>query len=230
MALEKARITNDVTGEPVWVMFNPEDYTVNKDNNFAQIAVPGLSAPILQFVNGNMGTLDMELFFDTVEEHREGAKLINAAGDDVRRLTRQITDLMVIDSATHAPPRLLFTWGTLSFCCVLARVNQRFTMFLPDGTPVRATLQVTFNEYTPAAAEAREIKRETADYSKQYEVGQSQTLSGIAAHVYGNPTLWRPIALHNGIDRPRALTPGVLLLIPQLPYRDPATGEVYQAP
>lgn len=50
-------------------MFNPEEYTINKDNNFAAQNVPGLSGPILQFVHGNMRTLEMELFFDTYEKN-----------------------------------------------------------------------------------------------------------------------------------------------------------------
>ena len=32
----------------------------------------------------------------------------------------------------------MFTWGTLSFTCVLARASQRYIMFQPDGVPVRA--------------------------------------------------------------------------------------------
>ena len=37
---------------------------------------------------------------------------------------------------------------------------------------------------------------------------------------------WRPIAIHNGIDDPRALDIGQRLEIPRLPFRDPETGEV----
>src|ERR1700730_3291007 len=106
MALEKAQITNTVTGEVVPVMFNPEEYTTNRDINYAQTAVPGLSAPIIQFVNGNMQTLDMELFLDTYESHKEGSRVLNQAGDDVRKLTTKITDLMNIDATIHAPPVL----------------------------------------------------------------------------------------------------------------------------
>ena len=54
-------------------MFNPEEYTLNKDNNFASQAVPGLSGPLLQFVHGNMRTLEMELFFDTYLSHSTGS-------------------------------------------------------------------------------------------------------------------------------------------------------------
>jgi nucleoid-associated protein YgaU len=225
--LEKAVITNTVSGDRVPVLFNPEEYTVNRDINYAQAAVPGLSAPILQFVHGNMQTLEMELLVDTYEAHREGSRQLNQAGEDVRRLTRQITDLMNIDPATHAPPVLLFTWASLAFTCVLARASQRFIMFRPDGAPVRARLQVTFNEFRNVDLEAKEVKRETADYSKLHTVVQGETLSTVAWRTYGNPALWRPIAIRNDIDDPRSLPVGLRLLVPQLPFRNPETGEVH---
>jgi hypothetical protein len=219
--LEKAIITKihppAPADENIPVMFNPEEYTVNKDMNYAQTGVPGLSAPIIQFVHGNMGTLEMELFLDTYEEHQ-----------DVRNLTRKITDLMNIEPTTHAPPVLLFTWASLSFTCVLARASQRFIMFLPDGTPVRARLQVTFNEFNNVDLEAKVVKRETADFSELYVVSQGETLSAIAGRTYGNPALWRPIAVRNSVDNPRALPVGLRLLVPQLPFSDPETGEVIQ--
>lgn len=224
MALEKALITNTINGQRIPVLFNPEEYTVSRDNNFAQMAIPGRRGPLLQFVNGNMQTLEMELLVDSYEAYSGR----NQAGDDVRILTRQITDLMNIDPSTHAPPVLLFAWGSLAFTCVLARASQRFIMFLPDGTPVRARLQVSFNEFINAELEAKEIKRETADYSHLHVVHEGETISGIAAAVYQNPTLWRPIAIANDLDDPRTLPIGSQLLIPQLPFRDPITGEVMQ--
>jgi nucleoid-associated protein YgaU len=229
MALEKATITNTVSGEVIPVMFNPEEYTVNKDNNFAQSAIPGLSAPLIQFVSGNMQTLEMELFLDTYEQHSANNAVLNNAGADVRELTSKITNLLDIDPATHAPPVVLFVWGSLFFTCVLARASQRFSMFLADGTPVRANLQVTFNEFRNVDLEAKEIKRETSDYSKSYVVHEGETLSSIAAKEYGTAKLWRPIALRNDIDKPGELVIGQRLIVPRLPYRDPNNGEVYSS-
>jgi hypothetical protein len=227
VALEKAIITNTVTGERVPVMFNPEEYTVNRDINYAHTAIPGLSAPVLQFVSGNMQTLEMELFLDSYEEHRAGDRVLNQAQSDVRVLVRRLTDLMNIAPSTHAPPVLLFTWASLSFTCVLARTSQRFVMFLPDGTPVRARLQVAFNEFRNVEMEAREVKRETPDFTRRHVAGQGETLSSIAAHAYGDARLWRVIAIANGIDRPRPLETGARLVLPSLPYRDPDSGRVY---
>jgi LysM repeat protein len=224
MALEKAILTNTVSNDQIPVLFNPEEYTINRENNFAQMAIPGLRAPLLQFVAGNMQTLEMELLVDSHEAHRN----YNEAGQDVRTLTRKITDLMNIDPTTHAPPVLLFSWGSLTFKCVLARASQRFIMFLADGTPVRARLQVTFNEFVNAELEAKETKRETVDYSHLHTVAQGETLSSIATKVYQNPAMWRPIAINNKLDHPGQIAVGQQLLIPQLPFRDPETGEVMQ--
>ena len=222
MALEKATITNTLNGVSVPVLCNPEEYSINRDNNYAQAAIPGRRGPLLQFVSGNMQTLEMELLVDSYEAHFGR----NTAKEDVRNLTSQITDMMNIDPTVHAPPVLLFTWGSLTFTCVLARVSQRFIMFRSDGVPVRARLQVTFNEFVNAELEGKEIKRETADYSHRHIVHDGETLSSIAADVYQNATLWRPIAIFNQIDDPHVLDTGRELLIPQLPFRDPETGEV----
>jgi contractile injection system tube protein len=226
MRLEKAVLTPLGSGEPIPVLFNPEEYTLNRSATFASAVVPGLSAPLLQFVSGGEQTLEMELFLDTYEEHRSGSRVLASAGQDVRVFTRQITGLMEIDPTTHAPPVLLFAWGSLTFQCVLARVTSRFVMFLADGTPVRARLQVSFTEFRNADTEAREVKRETADYTRIHTLLSGQSLSDVAAQIYGDPGAWRPIAVANGIEDARAVTAGTQLLLPRLPFRDPDTGAV----
>lgn len=215
MGLEKARITNLVTQEWFTVSFNPEEYTVDRSVTFAEAAIPGLSAPILQFVHGAAQTLDMELFLDTHE-----------SGDDVRDLTRRLTGLMAPDPDLHAPPPVVFAWGSLSFEGVLVKAGQKYTMFLPDGIPVRARVEVSFKEYRNVELEAKEVKRQTSDYSRLHVVVQGETLPAIARRYYRNPQMWRPLALHNEIDDPRELAVGTRLLVPQLPYRNPETGEV----
>ncbi|HEV2953037.1 MAG TPA: peptigoglycan-binding protein LysM, partial [Candidatus Dormibacteraeota bacterium] len=123
MALEYATLTNLDTGQRFEVLFNPDEYTLNKDNNFAQAAVPGLSTPLLQFVNGNLRTLQMELVFDSLEQHKHANRTVNAANSDVRKLTQPVVDLMAINPATHAPPIVLFAWGGLTFTGVLGKVS-----------------------------------------------------------------------------------------------------------
>lgn len=204
MGLEKAFITPK-DGEPIPVLFNPTQYSLDKGNQIAEIGIPGLGAPILQYVRGNTRTLTMELFFDTYEQQT-----------DVREYTDQIYGLLGIQSATHVPPVCAFTWGNLNFRCVLERVGGRFTLFLSDGTPVRATLSVTFKEFIDVEVEVRRTPTESADHTKTRTVTLGETLSSIAAAEYGDPGKWRSIAEANRIDNPRVLEPGRVLVIPPL--------------
>jgi hypothetical protein len=217
MGLAKATITVEATGAVIPVMFNPEEYTLNQDNNFASQAIPGLSGPILQFVHGNMRTLDMELFFDTYE-----------AQTDVRTQANKIVSLLNINSELHAPPVLRVAWASLRFRCVLAKASQKFILFLPDGTPVRAKVSVNFSEYIDPTRELKEVNRQTANFTKVHIVQLGETLSDIAGRLYANPLVWRPIAIVNDIENPRELTAGMELHIPPLPFTDPETGEVMQ--
>jgi LysM repeat protein len=215
MALAKARITVEHTGRSIDVAFNPEEYSLNKDNNFATQAIPGLGAPILQFVHGNIRTLEMELFFDTT-----------AGRTDVREQTQKVTDLLKIDPELHAPPVLRVAWGSLSLRCVLTRANQKFVKFLEDGRPTRARITVSFSEFIDPEREAKEVNRQTADFTKLHTVVRGDTLAALAARFYADPARWRPLAVANGLDDPRALEPGRTLRVPALPFTDPATGEV----
>jgi hypothetical protein len=215
VALPKITITPETGGEALEVMFNPEEYSLNRDNNFASQAVPGLSAPLLQFVNGNAHTLEMELLFDTYE------KLT-----DVRAETQRLIALMEIDSNLHAPPILRVRWGSLHFRGVLTRAAQKFILFLPNGNPVRARVTVSFTEFIDPERESKQVNRQTADFSKVHIVKQGETISGIANLHYENPLLWRAIAIANGVDDPRALKPGDSFNIPSLPFTIPETGEV----
>ena len=207
------------SSENILVDYNPEEYTINQDNNFATQNIPGLSGPLVQFVSGNQRTLEMELFFDTWD-----TPVLTKS--DVRDKTRRVTRLMEIDPTLHAPPQLEVSWGTMEFRCVLTRATQRFMMFTTEGVPVRARLNVTFSEVIDAEQEARRIKRETADFTKIHTVADGDTLSGIAGRQYENPRFWRAIAIANAIVDPREIVSGQRLVIPALPYTDPETGEV----
>ena len=224
MALEKALITNLDTGERLPVMFNPEEYSLSQDNNYAQQTIPGLRSPLLQFTHGNLRTLEMELLFDTWEAHRVENNTTRA-GEDVRNLTSKVVGLLDINPDTHAPPILLVTWASLSFTCVMARANQKFLLFSKDGTPLRARVTVSFNEFINAERESKEINRQTADLTKIHVVKLGEDLSGIAQRHYENPRTWRPIAVANQLASPRDIFPGMELNIPSLPFFDPVSGE-----
>ena len=211
--LERAKIIQVVPEGPIIdVLFNPTNYRVSKSNQFAEVPVPGLSAPILQFGRGNAQTLTMQLFFDTYDPRYADNRYFS--GMDVSFFTADVTDLMRLTEDLHAPPICQFCWGFFNFIGVVSQADVQFTMFLPSGIPVRATVDVTFKQFFYGNKETGLLQ--SANYTKHYVVRPGDTLVGIAAAKYEDPSKWRPIAAANRLDDPLAIFPGQVLIIPAI--------------
>ena len=169
-----------------------------------------------EFGSGQPTTLQMQLFFDTYA--RDGAP------KDVRKAyTEAIWDMMKVDPALSnkknkkgRPPIVIFQWGsTWSFKAVITSIKERFTLFLPDGTPVRSTLDVTFqqvqdkDQHPPTNPTSGGVGGE-----RVWSVSEGDTLAWIAYKEYGDANRWRLIADANRLTKVRQLTPGMLLEIP----------------
>src|SRR5262245_16915944 len=189
------------------VLFNPTEYNLEIANSFQEAAPPGLSNPIIQFVNGQTQVLTMDLLFDTYTD---------GGGADVSQRTREFAQMLAIDAAFHAPPRVEFKWGQFSFKAVVEKLSQRFTMFRSDGTPVRATLNVTFKQFRSLSEQLEQPRRNSADKTKRRVFTADDRLCLLAAREYHEPKYWRLIAERNGIENPFALEAGDVLLVPPL--------------
>jgi len=199
--LAKATIVNTSSGERVPVMYNPEEYRVEQRNEIAEIGVPGLAVSPVQYVRGKARSLSMDLFFDTYER-----------ATDVRAHTQRVVSLLSPEPGSFAPPVLVFVMGRFALQCVLAEADQHFTMFLPDGTPVRARMSVRFTEYV--RVELTVTSGLFVGPPTVHNLTERDTLANLAATYLGDPGRWREIADANDLDDPQRLTPGTRLEIP----------------
>jgi Contractile injection system tube protein/LysM domain len=215
---------NGNLSSPLSVTFNPTEYTLNKAAQIAEVAIPGLDSPILQFVRGQTETLSLDLFFDTTESGMDDQSA------SVTTLTDPFYQLIKIDGKTHAPPVCFFSWGDQfpgqrnyatigsqqrhGFKCIVESVRQRFTLFSPQGVPLRATLTVSLKEYKTLAEQIAELNKTSPDHTRVHVIQQGETLSRIAAAEYNDPTQWRAIADDNKLDDPLNLPPGMSLSLP----------------
>lgn len=186
--------------------FNPTDYKLSKSNTFAEIGIPGLESPPLQYVRGGCESLSLEALVDTSDTL-----------EDVRaRYVERLRGLMTPDSREHAPPVVRFVWGRSIFTGVLDKLDVTYQLFRPDGVPLRAKLDISLKEYRSAAVQAMDPPRSSPTVEKSYVVRRGDTLSSIAAAVYRRPDAWRELARANGITDPRDLRPGQVLTVPRL--------------
>ena len=186
--------------------FNPTEYQLQKSNNFAEIAIPGLETPPIQYIRGASEKLTADLLLDTSDTL-----------EDVRtKYLDELRALMDINGNLHAPPIVRFNWDKQIFKGVMESCNVTYLMFTPDGIPLRAKVGITLKEYRPVEVQLKDPPRSSPDVEKQYTVRRGDTLSNIAAGVYRDSGVWREIAKANGIRDPRTLEPGRVLMLPRL--------------
>jgi hypothetical protein len=209
-----------VEGEKLTVKFkfNPKEYTVSKSNTWNTAdANRGSDTPPLHFGGGQPKQLKVQLFFDTYVE-----------GTDVRpEYTEKLFKMMEINAklpegstnkTTGSPPKLKFSWGTVwSFFCYLESLSVQYTLFLADGTPVRATADLGLKQAVDEKAQPGTNPTSGGEGGEHvWQVQPQDRLDLIAFHEYGDAKRWRVIAEANGISNPLKIKPGQRLIIPPL--------------
>jgi hypothetical protein len=208
MAFTRATIQNLSKGTaPIEVKFNPTEYSISRNMNYAEVQVPGLKTPLLQFVRGESQTLSLELFLDTSDRTTQIG---------VEKDLAALQALITIDADLHAPPVIQFTWGAQAFQGVVTSYTEKFVLFDPNGLALRARVTLQLKSYTPAKIQIAELNKQSPDRTKTRVVREGERIDLIAADEYGDASLWQAIARANGLARPRILVPGTLLVIPPL--------------
>jgi nucleoid-associated protein YgaU len=208
--MPKAFIENLDTGERIAVLFNPKEYSISKSNTWQRAATSGANLPSTTFASGQPASMTVQLFFDTYETKT-----------DVRSHTNKIARLMEVsireegESNKLRPPKVKFHWGlTWTFKAVITRISQKFTLFLPTGTPVRATVDVTFQQIEDEGRFPGQNPTSGGNAGRRTHVVEAgETLDLIAHQELGDARLWRRLAECNGVVDPLALAPGTVLVV-----------------
>lgn len=225
--LKKATITvlaGSDKGKVIGVLFNPAEYSFERTNAYKAVPIPGLGSPLMQFVNGELDTLSMELFLDDYTDPEGPTSREKKEQKPLLARLKDISKLLEIDRDLHAPSPVRFNWGPMEFTAVIDKLGRKVTRFHPDGTPARATLSVSFKEYRTLRRQLEEPRRESADKSKRRVIVGRDSLWLLASREYDDPREWVRIADANDLDDPREIAPGDWLIVP--PMENPGgTGD-----
>ncbi len=206
--------------------FNPSEIQFSKSTHWSndtkkegtdceKRTVKRQNIPKAEFSSGEAPRLKMQLFFDTT----------SVGHLDVRMYTDLLVLLTVMNPLTQLfgferPPLVKFIWGmfsaslTMAFTAYIPSVDIKFTMFLPDGTPVRAEAEIEFVAVSSMLPFQNPTSRSEA--RTIWVVTEGQTIDWIAAQNYGDPAHWRHIAKTNNLMNPKDLRPGQVLKLTPL--------------
>ncbi|HEY6190266.1 MAG TPA: hypothetical protein VIW80_21620 [Pyrinomonadaceae bacterium] len=224
--LEDDISTRKSGGKEIEVQFNPETLKVTFTNQVQTPAAQGNNntpPPPRQVFGTGSTKLALQLWFDvSAPQKKERAK------DDVRKLTEEVAYFMIPQERSYGlvPPAISFLWGTFQFDGVMDSLEESLEFFSPEGRPLRASVSVSlsqpkidkykFGKAKPGAggggggagggpgkggAPLTPGTKPLAQASAGMSFQAMADLNGVGAN-------WQAHASANGIENPRALTPG----------------------
>jgi Contractile injection system tube protein len=193
--------------------YNPSEMTTSKSatwNRPTTNAADDATDP--QFAGVQPQAVQMEIFFDAYED------LFGDVSDDVKTLFEWTKPTSTsAKKRQHNPPILSFEWGSnkvlADFRGYLETVSAKYTMFRADGTPIRATASITLKEI-PVDKPRQNPTSGSLNSRRSHVLRDGDSLQSVAYREYGNPAMWRSLAVFNGIDDPLQLIAGSSILIP----------------
>jgi Contractile injection system tube protein len=145
--LEKVMLGSlDDLGKGIEAQFNPKELSIERSIPWETHKLPRSDRPALEFTGGDGRTLSLELLFDgyesgqsvqgTVHALEELAAVRDPAGQEDQLRPHQVAVVWGADGGRNLP----------AFRGVIVSISTKYTMFLPDGAPVRATCAVKVKE------------------------------------------------------------------------------------
>jgi Contractile injection system tube protein len=135
----KAQLIAQGGGETIDFMFNPTELEFSRSMQFNrdQGARTSKGLPKVSFSYPEPYSLSVSnITFDTYE----------SGGTVMTHINKLRKSVEFLDSAER-PPIYIFTWGSQKYItCFVKSLRYKLTLFLPDGTPVRAIADLSLEE------------------------------------------------------------------------------------
>lgn len=147
----------------------------------------------------------------------------NAFHKDVTGQVQEFLKLAyIMNSETHKPNFLRLLWGNGSFgdqnCfdCILTSLTIDYTLFAPDGKPLRAKLNAKFLNYIEEQRRVREEGKKSPDVTHVRTVRAGENLPLMTHQIYGDPSYYLQVARANGLVNFRGLKTNTNLRFPPI--------------
>jgi len=116
----------------------------------------------------------------------------------------------------HEAPIVQVVWGSLIFYGRVENLKFDYTLFKPNGEPLRAKISLTFVEYISPAEIVKEEGKKSPDLTHLVQVRAGDTLPLLCDRIYRDSRYYMDVARINGLSSFRHLTPGMTLRFPPL--------------
>lgn len=196
------------------VMFNPATFSQKYEIEYVENQGQGTTGNPQKMGRIKPQDYSFEFLFDGTGA--SGPKI-----DVATEIERFLTVTGKMNDESHRPHFLKVIWGNLLSKCVLKSAQITYTLFKPDGAPLRAKVAVTVSEAIDETLRVAKEGKNSPDLTHMRQVKDSDTLPLMSYRIYGDPAYSQAVARYNGLNHFRRLEPGTKLYFPPIIELDP---------
>lgn len=189
-----------VSGATYGVMINPDSVKWSRSIEYNEQQPPDSSAPSQKYKSTPCEKLSFDFVIDCTG-------IVDADRVDMATEIVTLEDVCYTYNGTiHRPNFVKIVWGQgISFNGVLTSFDTSFTLFAPDGTPLRAKVSLGFSEYIAPETVATEDGDESPDVTHMVDVVQDMNLPQLCTQVWNDSSYYVQVAKFNGLNKFRTL-------------------------
>jgi hypothetical protein len=203
------------SGQSIALLINPAQLKLSRSVSLKKITPLGGVGQGQKFNQMPPSDLSFSVVFDGtgVVPKPAGSTLPDDVEEQLEALLKVI---YVYAGDKHEPNIVQVVWGSLLFVGRLTSFVTDYTLFKPNGHPLRATAALAFSSYMSIEEAKLEANASSPDLSHVVEVRAGDTLPLLCQRIYGDGRYYPAVARFNRLSSFRVLRPGMHLHFPPL--------------
>jgi hypothetical protein len=202
---------NPASGDPYNLMINPDSVKLQRSIEYAEEQPPDTSTPSQRYKHTPGDRLNFDVVIDCtgiVDDKRT---------DMVKEITTLENIVFTYQGQIHRPNYIVILWGNhFIFKGVLTSFDTSYTLFKPDGTPLRAKISLAFSQYVSPATREKKDKTASPDVTHLVPVEEGVTLPQLCYKVWNDDSYCIPVARYNDLNKFRNLKGLTKLIFPPI--------------
>lgn len=187
-------------GQPYSVMINPESIKWQRSVEYNEEQAPDSSSASQKYKSSPSDKVNFDI-------------VIDCTGIVDNKRTNMATEISALEKIIftyngkiHRPNYVKIQWGqNLTFKGVLTSMDTSYTLFKPDGSPVRAKISLNFSQYISPSTVKKLDQPTSPDISHLVTVVEGITLPQLCQNVWNDDSYYIQAARYNDLNKFRNL-------------------------
>lgn len=191
------------------VQYNPDNLSYSLGQQIAENREIGSNQSVQTPTGKKEDKISFSLIFDTSMSRGTDNSYMSVWDKYVKNY-----ELLVSNDESGQVPICKVTWGSIiNFIGTLENLKINYTLFSPDGKPLRARLELTFM-HKGISSNSSNSSAQIQEKVRTRKLNPGEYIGLLAILEYGDPNKWKSVAAANNVDNPRLTPPGTDIYLP----------------